>query len=65
MLVTCPASAPCTFTMSIPTDIASFADLGVTPEIVTMFFAFGVGAVLSLWAIGYGVGIATGLIRQL
>lgn len=56
----CPASAPCVFSMftdgSIPAD--------VTPATAVTAIAFGLGAVLSLWAIGYVIGIATGLIKK-
>lgn len=36
----------------------------VTPATATVALAFGLGAVLSMWAIGYVLGLATGLIRK-
>ena len=38
--------------------------LGITPQGVLKTYTAGLGAVLMLWAIGYGIGIATGLIRK-
>jgi hypothetical protein len=56
----CPASAPCVFSMfadgSIPTEI--------TPSATVTAMAFGLGAVLSFFAIGYVIGVATGLIKK-
>ena len=56
----CPASAPCVFSMftdgSIPTQI--------TPSATVTAMAFGLGAVLSFFAIGYVIGVATGLIKK-
>jgi hypothetical protein len=38
--------------------------LGITPQGVLKAYSAGLGAVLMLWAIGYGIGLATGLIRK-
>lgn len=39
------------------------ADLGFTPEAVTQVVGWGVGVVVLLWSIGYGVGVAVKVIR--
>jgi hypothetical protein len=36
----------------------------LTPDNVLYVFTWGMGAVLAMWALGYSVGIATGLIRR-
>lgn len=56
----CPASAPCTWTLQMPPQALSLT----APE-VAYAVSFGVGAVLSLWVIGYAVGAAVRLIRSL
>jgi len=38
--------------------------LGITPQGVLKAYAWGLGAVLTMWLIGYGIGLATGLIRK-
>lgn len=39
--------------------------LGLTPETAVKAFAFGFGAVVGMWAIGYAIGIATGMTKKL
>jgi hypothetical protein len=41
----------------------SWIQLSTTPEDVTYVYAWGVAAVLGLWAIGYTVGAAVRVIR--
>lgn len=41
-----------------------FAAVGIDPATILYVFAWGAGAVLSMWAIGYAVGVATRVIRQ-
>lgn len=43
---------------------AAVLPTAVTPSAVLTAFAFGLGAVLSFWALGYVIGLATGLIRK-
>jgi len=38
--------------------------LGITPQGVLKVYSWGLGAVLTMWLIGYGIGLATGLIRK-
>ena len=38
--------------------------LGITPQAVLKTYTGGFAAVLAMWLIGYGIGIATGLIRK-
>jgi hypothetical protein len=38
--------------------------LGITPQGVLKAYTAGLAAVLMLWVIGYGIGLATGLIRK-
>lgn len=37
---------------------------GITPESITKAYSFGFGAVLMFYLIGYGVGLALGLIKN-
>jgi hypothetical protein len=46
-------------------DFAQFAELiGITPENILYVFTWGMGAVLSVWAIGYAIGVAAQTIRR-
>lgn len=47
-----------------PCGVECFAKVGITPAAVLYVWSWGVGAVLLMWSIGYGVGIASGLIRR-
>lgn len=38
--------------------------LGITPQGVLKVYSWGLGAVLTMWLIGYGIGLVTGLIRK-
>ncbi|WP_411878216.1 hypothetical protein [Polaromonas sp. YR568] len=38
--------------------------LGITPQGILKTYSWGLGAVLMMWLIGYGIGLATGLIRK-
>ena len=38
--------------------------LGITPELALKFWLWGFGSVLLMWGLGYGIGLATGLIRK-
>ena len=41
-----------------------FEALGITGDEMAYVWAFGVASVLTLWSIGYTLGLATGLIRK-
>lgn len=56
----CPASAPCVFSLTADGSYPS----EFTAANVLYAASWGVGVVLSLWFIGYVVGLATGLIRR-
>lgn len=38
--------------------------LGITPQGILKAYTGGFTAVLTMWVIGYGIGLATGLIRK-
>lgn len=44
--------------------IANMADVGVTAEQVLYVVSWGFGVVLTGWLIGYGLGLALGLIKK-
>lgn len=44
---------------------ADFAALDITPESMLTVYAWGAASVLSMWAIGWVVGVVVGLIRKL
>lgn len=44
---------------------ADFALIGIDPETIAYVFAWGFSAVVSIWAIGFAVGVAITLIRKL
>lgn len=39
--------------------------LGIDPQTILYIWSWGFGSVLSMWSIGYAVGIAVTLIRKL
>lgn len=49
--------------VSVP-DALPFEDLGIDAAGIAYVYAWGVGAVLSLWALGYGVRAALEVIRR-
>lgn len=49
--------------VSVPDALAP-ADLGIDPAGIATVYAWGFGAVFSLWLVGYAIGIATGLIKR-
>lgn len=44
--------------------IANLADVGVTPEQMIFVIGWGFGVVLFGWILGYGLGLALGLIKK-
>ncbi|MBI2750978.1 MAG: hypothetical protein HYX43_17060 [Burkholderiales bacterium] len=46
-------------------EAVDFAALGITPDQILYVCSWGVGVVLSLWAIGYAVGAGVAMIKKL
>ena len=44
--------------------ISTFADVGITPEQMVYVIGWGFGVVLFGWLLGYGLGLALGLINK-
>jgi hypothetical protein len=69
LVLTCSSALiPCPYADQVWIDIAALLDLsvlGVTPASVLETFGFGCGAVLSLWVVGYAVGVLVGTIRKI
>ncbi len=57
----CPAGSNASISFPEAIDPALF---GVTPDTMLHVYTWGFGAVLSMWAIGYFVGLAVGMIRK-
>ena len=50
--------------VNAPVDlIASFADLAITPENILYVYAWGMGAILLPWSLGFAVGAAKKVIN--
>lgn len=45
--------------------VANLSNMGITPESVLIFFAFGFSAVWLTWAAGFGIGAALKVIRKI
>jgi hypothetical protein len=46
-------------------DPPTFADLGITAADITYVWSWGVGVVLLLWSLGFGVGVVLRVLREL
>lgn len=57
----CPPSDQVLVSLSDAVDLAA---LGLTSAGLTQAFAWGVAAVLGLWAVGWVVGVVVGVIRK-
>jgi hypothetical protein len=63
-----PCPEPSQVWVSVAQFLADAVDpalLGLTPETALKAYAFGFGSVLLMWAIGYAIGIATGMTKKL
>lgn len=49
---------------STTAEVLDPAQFGITPEAIGKAFAWGFGAILLGWLLGYGVALALGLIRK-
>lgn len=49
---------------STTAEVLDPAQFGITPEAIGNAFAWGFGAILLGWLLGYGVALALGLIRK-
>ena len=49
---------------STTAEVLDPAQFGITPEAILHVFSWGFGAVLLGWLIGYGLGLALGVIRK-
>lgn len=45
--------------------VADLALIGINPQDIALAYAWGFGAVISTWSLGYVVGIAVTLIRKI
>jgi len=45
--------------------LADYAALGITPAEILFVYSWGLGSVLSLWALGYALGAAITVTRKL
>lgn len=45
-------------------EVLNPALLGITPALALKYWAWGFGSVLLMWGLGYGIGIATGMIKK-
>lgn len=57
----CPAGNTAWISLS---EVLDPALLGITPELAFKCWLWGFGSVLLMWGLGYGIGLATGLIRK-
>lgn len=60
----CPPSSPCSFTIQAEREFATPEELGVTSAGIGYAFAWGLGTVLLLWALGYAIGAAKTVIGK-
>ncbi|MGA0569836.1 hypothetical protein ACO2Q9_03850 [Variovorax sp. VNK109] len=60
----CATSCTVTVKHELTWPAISLEQLGVTPGAIANAYAWGFGAVFSMWVIGYCVGLAVGLIRK-
>lgn len=58
----CPAASVASLSIS---DVLDFPGMGITPEAVLTVFGWGFSVVLMGFFLGYGVSLATALIRKL
>lgn len=57
----CPAANVSTMAL---VDVFDPASLGINAATITEVYSWGLFAVLTLWGLGYGVGVVVGLIRK-
>lgn len=58
----CPASSPCSWSLTIPKDVLPDS---VTPGALFKVVAWGFGVVLFFWALGFAASAGAGIIRKL
>lgn len=57
--------ANCNSTNTIWLDYYSFDPLGITPVDVLYVLTWGMGVVLFMWSLGYGIGAAVAAIKKI
>lgn len=59
-----PSCLPTEYPLFTYSEVLSPAVFGITPESITHVYAWGFGAILGSFLLGYGVSLALGLVRK-